>query len=83
MIKERLQSADLRPLQVLQDLSAAQLNQLSRNMSVVNVRKGEVIYRPGQVAENLYLVLDGEIGNWSISARKQGKLSPPRHAGSG
>jgi CRP-like cAMP-binding protein len=26
------------------------------------VRKGEVIYRPGQVAEHLYLVLDGEIG---------------------
>src|SRR5215475_9249156 len=62
MNKERLQSADLRPLQVLQDLSAAQLNQLSRNMKVVNMRKGEVIYRPGQVAEHLYLVLDGEIG---------------------
>ena len=62
MIKERLQSADLRALQVLQDLSAAQLNQLSRNMTVLNVRKGEVIYRPGQQAENLYLVLEGEVG---------------------
>ena len=48
MIKERLQSSDLRALQVLQDFSAAQLNQLSRNMTVLNVRKGEVIYRPGQ-----------------------------------
>lgn len=62
MIKERLQSSELRALQVLQDFSAAQLNQLSRNMTVLNVRKGEVIYRPGQAAENLYLVLDGEIG---------------------
>ncbi|HXV80823.1 MAG TPA: Crp/Fnr family transcriptional regulator, partial [Candidatus Binatia bacterium] len=55
-------SADLRALQILQDFSAAQLNQLSRNLTVLNVRKGEVIYRPGQVAENLYLLLDGAIG---------------------
>jgi CRP/FNR family transcriptional regulator, cyclic AMP receptor protein len=62
MIKERLQSSELRALQFLQGFSAAQLNQLSRNMTVLNVRKGEVIYRPGQVAENLYLVLEGEVG---------------------
>ena len=62
MIKERLQFSYLRALQVLQDFSAAQLNQLSRNMTVLNVRKGEVIYRPNEVAENLYLVLDGGIG---------------------
>jgi CRP-like cAMP-binding protein len=62
MTKENLQSSDLRGLQVLQDFSAAQLNQLSRTTTVQNVRKGEVIYRPGQVAENLYLVLDGGIG---------------------
>jgi CRP-like cAMP-binding protein len=35
---------------------------LSRNTTVLNVRRGEVVYRPGQVAENIYLVLDGEIG---------------------
>ena len=62
MVKERPQLSDLRALQVLQDFSAAQLNQLSRNMTVLNVRKGEAIYRPGQEADNLYLVLDGEIG---------------------
>jgi CRP-like cAMP-binding protein len=62
MIKERLQSSELRALQFLQGFSAAQLNQLRRNMTVLNVRKGEVIYRPGQVAENLYLVLEGEVG---------------------
>jgi CRP-like cAMP-binding protein len=62
MIKERLQLGDLRALQVLQDFSAGQLNQLSRNMRVLNVRKGEVIYRPGQTADDLYLVLEGEIG---------------------
>lgn len=62
MIKERRQPLDLRALEVLRDFSVARLNQLSRNMTVLNVRKGEVVYRPGQVAENLYLVLDGEIG---------------------
>ena len=62
MIKEKFESSNLRALQVLKDFSAAQLNQLSRNTTVLNVRKGEVIYRPGQVAENLYLVLEGEIG---------------------
>jgi CRP/FNR family transcriptional regulator, cyclic AMP receptor protein len=62
MTQEKLQSSDLRALQVLQDFSAAQLNQLSRNMTVLNVGKGEVIYRPGQQAENLYLVLEGEVG---------------------
>jgi CRP-like cAMP-binding protein len=62
MIKERLQPSDLRALQVLQDFPATRLNQLSRNMTVLNLRKGEVVYRPGQVAENLYLVLHGEIG---------------------
>jgi CRP/FNR family transcriptional regulator, cyclic AMP receptor protein len=62
MIKEKLQPAELRALQVLQEFSAGQLNQVSRNMRVLNVRKGEVIYRPGQAAEHLYLVLEGEIG---------------------
>ena len=62
MTKEILQSSDLRALQVLQDFSPGQLNQLSRSMTVLNVRKGEVIYRPGEVAENLYLVLGGEVG---------------------
>jgi CRP/FNR family cyclic AMP-dependent transcriptional regulator len=62
MTKQKVQSSDLRALQVLQDFSAARLKQLSRNMTVLNVRKGEAIYRPGQEAENLYLVLDGEIG---------------------
>ena len=65
MVKERPQSSDLRALQVPQDFSAAQLNQLSRNMTVLNVRKREVIYRPGQEAENLYLVLGGEIARAS------------------
>lgn len=73
MIKEKIQSADLRALQILQDFSAAQLNLLSRNLTVLNVRKGEVIYRPGQVAENLYLVLDGAIG-LSILGSKGGSL---------
>jgi hypothetical protein len=35
MIKERLQTSDLRALQVLRNFSTAQLNKLSRNMKVV------------------------------------------------
>jgi len=62
MTKEKVELSDLRALQVLQDFSVAQLKQLSRNMTVLNVRKEEAIYRPGQEADNLYLVLDGEIG---------------------
>ncbi|HEY7322051.1 MAG TPA: cyclic nucleotide-binding domain-containing protein [Candidatus Binatia bacterium] len=62
MTKERLQLSELRVLQNLQNFSTGQLNQLSRNLTVLNVKKGEVVYRPGQVAENLYLVLDGEVG---------------------
>ena len=74
MIKERLQFSDLRALQVLQDFSAAQLNQLSRNMTVLNVRKGEVIYRPGRGGrESLF---GTGWGDWSVSFGKQGKRSP-------
>jgi len=62
MTKKKVELSDLRALQVLQDFSVAQLKQLSRNMTVLNVRKEEAIYRPGQEADNLYLVLDGEIG---------------------
>ena len=79
MIKERLQSSDLRALQFLQDFSAGQLNQLSRNMTVLNVRKGEVIYRPGQQAENLYLVLEGEVGLSLLGSKGRcAPLSGPR-----
>jgi CRP-like cAMP-binding protein len=62
MIKEKVQSAELRALQVLQGFSAVQLNQLSGNMAILNMMKGEVIYRPGQAAQHLYLVLEGGIG---------------------
>jgi CRP-like cAMP-binding protein len=62
MIKQRLQPSDLRAVEVSRVFSAGQLNQLSRNTTVLNVRRGEVVYRPGQVAENIYFVLDGEIG---------------------
>lgn len=43
-------------------MSARQRGLLSRSMRILHVKRGEVIYRPGQPAENLYLVLDGEVG---------------------
>jgi CRP-like cAMP-binding protein len=38
------------------------LNPLARDVTVLQVRKGEVIYRPGPPTENLYIIIDGEVG---------------------
>jgi CRP-like cAMP-binding protein len=62
MIKEKLKSAELRGLQAFRGLSASQLNRLARNITVLRVRKGEVIYRAAQSADQLYFVLEGEVG---------------------
>jgi CRP-like cAMP-binding protein len=62
MTKDKVQSSDLLDLQLFEGFSAKQLDLLNRNIRAFHVGKGEVIYRPGQVAENLYLILDGEIG---------------------
>jgi CRP-like cAMP-binding protein len=69
MTKDKLKASDLRALQVLHGFSTRQLDLLHRYMTALHVRKGEVIYRPGQLAEDLYLVLDGEVG-LSLSGSK-------------
>lgn len=62
MLKEKLKSSDLRALQAFRGFSASQLNLLAHNMTVLRVRKGEVIYRAAQSADHLYFVLEGEVG---------------------
>jgi CRP/FNR family transcriptional regulator, cyclic AMP receptor protein len=43
-------------------LTAARLDLLSRHMAELPLRKGEVLYRPGQAARHLYCVLEGAVG---------------------
>ena len=62
MTQDKLESIDIRDLQIFKRLSPKQSALLARAMKLLNVRRGEVIHRPGQQAEHLYLVLDGEVG---------------------
>jgi CRP/FNR family transcriptional regulator, cyclic AMP receptor protein len=62
MTKDKLQSSDLINLQIFKGFSPKQLGLLARNMTALYVKRGEVIHRPGQTANNLYLVLEGEVG---------------------
>ena len=62
MTKDQLQLSEFRSLQVFKGFSPKQLAVLARNMTALHVRRREVIHRPGQAAENLYLVLEGEVG---------------------
>lgn len=54
--------SELRRLNGLERLPLAKLMLLSRHMTALRVRKGEVLYRPGQPAKHIYCVLDGAIG---------------------
>jgi CRP/FNR family transcriptional regulator, cyclic AMP receptor protein len=62
MIKDKLQVSELRNLQLFKEFSPKQFGLLARNMTTLHVRRREVIHRPGQPAENLYLILEGEVG---------------------
>ena len=53
---------ELRSIPGLDILPANRLELLSRNINTFEVKKGGVIYRMGERAKNLYVVLDGEIG---------------------
>jgi CRP-like cAMP-binding protein len=46
----------------LDGLPPVKLELLSRHMTGLRVKKGEVLYRPGQPAKHIYCVLDGAIG---------------------
>jgi len=61
-ITEKFKASELHDSHVLRSFSSSQLNPLARDVTVLQVRKGEVIYRPGQPTENLYIIIDGEVG---------------------
>jgi CRP-like cAMP-binding protein len=55
-----VQSSELRGLGL--ELSPAKLELLRRHMTALRVRKGEMLYRPGEPATHIYCVLDGAVG---------------------
>jgi hypothetical protein len=61
-ITEKFKASELHDSHVLRSFSNSQLNPLARDVTVLQVRKGEVIYRPGPPTENLYIIIDGEVG---------------------
>lgn len=54
--------SELRRLGGLDGLPPAKLETLSRHMTGLRLKKGQVLYRPGQPAKHIYYVLDGAIG---------------------
>ena len=52
---------ELRTIPGFNTLSARRLALLSRNIKVFNKKKGRLIYRTGERAKNLYVVLEGQI----------------------
>jgi CRP/FNR family cyclic AMP-dependent transcriptional regulator len=57
-----IRTEELRRLAALRWLPAPRLDVLSRRMRALRVKKGEVLYRPGQPAKHIYCVLEGAVG---------------------
>ncbi len=53
---------ELRGMDVLRWLSPTRLDALSQQMTALRVKRGEVLYRPGQSAWHIYCVLHGTVG---------------------
>lgn len=53
---------ELRGLDVLAWLPPIGLDTLSQHMTALRLKRGEVLYRPGQSAKHIYCVLHGTIG---------------------
>ena len=62
MLKTAVQSAELQSLQILNWIPRKRMNLLSRHMTELRLGKGEVLYRPGQPAKQLFCVLEGSVG---------------------
>ena len=62
MARTAVQSADLQSLQILNWVPRERMNLLSRHMTELLLGKGEVLYRPGQPAKQLFCVLEGSVG---------------------
>src|SRR5437870_392075 len=57
-----IQIDELRSLARLGWLSPTKLDLLSRRMKALRLKKGEVLYRPGQPAHHVYCVFHGAVG---------------------
>ncbi len=62
MANQRVTPKELRQVPGFNALPAHRLNLLSRNIKTFNIRKGALIYRTGESAKNIYVVLDGQVG---------------------
>jgi len=67
--KTGISLSELRDLNVFDWIPGGRLDLLGRSMTELQVRKGEVIYRPGDPAEDLFCILEGEVG-LSLSGRQ-------------
>lgn len=62
MANHRVRPEELHKMPGFDTLPTRRLDLLSRNIKTFNVKKGALIYRTGEPAKNLFLVLDGQVG---------------------
>ena len=62
MANQRVRPEELRKVPGFNTLPARRLDLLSRNIKTFTVRKKALIYRTGEPAKNIYVVLDGQVG---------------------
>jgi CRP-like cAMP-binding protein len=62
MVKSNIPLAQFKRLEVLNWLSPGQLQLLTGRMTELRAGKGEVLYRPGQAAQHIFLMLEGAVG---------------------
>lgn len=60
--------SELRAAGVLEWLTASKVEVLSRHMSALALRRGQVLYRPGEPGRHVYYVLDGAVGLYLLSS---------------
>lgn len=58
----RVRAEELRQVPGFNLLPARRLDLMSRNIKTFNIKKGALIYRTGEPAKNIYVVLDGQVG---------------------
>lgn len=54
--------ATLRALEVLSGLSDAQINALGNFVEVVHHQEGEILFKVGELAKDIFFLLDGKVG---------------------
>jgi CRP-like cAMP-binding protein len=62
MKKSLVQVPELRGMKTLDWIPSGRMDLLSRHLTELRVKKGEILYHPGMLAKHLYCVLEGTIG---------------------